>query len=95
MREAGFIYKGSYDGWYCIHEETFFTEDSGREGRRKRLVAQGAHLCLNCHRERKQALSRESWFLPKLSAFQDKLLEYAQRPISLVNFRANEVPLIC
>ncbi len=32
MREAGFIYKGFYDGWYCIHEETFFTGDSGREG---------------------------------------------------------------
>ncbi len=26
MQEAGYIYKGSYDGWYCVPDETFFTE---------------------------------------------------------------------
>ena len=26
MLESGYLYKGSYDGWYCVPEETYFTE---------------------------------------------------------------------
>ena len=26
MKESGYLYKGSYDGWYCVPEETYFTE---------------------------------------------------------------------
>ena len=31
MQEAGYIYKGSYDGWYCVPDETFFTETQVEE----------------------------------------------------------------
>ena len=26
MKESGYLYKGSYDGWYCVPDETYFTE---------------------------------------------------------------------
>ena len=90
MREAGFIYKGSYDGWYCIHEETFFTETQVEKADEE-AGCKGAHLCPDCHRELER-VSEESWFF-KLSAFQDKLLElYAKHPDFIEpDFRANEV----
>lgn len=90
MREAGFIYKGSYDGWYCIHEETFFTETQVEKADEE-AGCKGAHLCPDCHRELER-VSEESWFF-KLSAFQDKLLElYAEHPDFIEpDFRANEV----
>ena len=30
LKEKGYVYKGSYDGWYCVPEETFFTETQVR-----------------------------------------------------------------
>ncbi len=40
------VYLGSYSGWYCVHEETFYTETQVGE----------EHLCPECHRpvERKE-----------------------------------------
>ncbi len=40
------VYLGSYNGWYCVHEETFYTETQVGE----------EHLCPECHRpvERKE-----------------------------------------
>ena len=26
LYEKGYLYKGSYEGWYCIHEETYYAE---------------------------------------------------------------------
>ena len=34
------VYLGSYSGWYCVHEETFYTETQVGE----------EHLCPECHR---------------------------------------------
>lgn len=90
MREAGYIYKGSYDGWYCVHEETYYTETqvahADEEG-----GTEGEHLCPEC----KRALERveeESWFF-KLSEFQDRLLAlYDEHPdFVMPDFRMREV----
>ena len=30
IKDNGYIYKGSYDGWYCVPEETYFTDTQVR-----------------------------------------------------------------
>ena len=32
MKESGYLYKGSYDGWYCVPDETYFTETQVEKG---------------------------------------------------------------
>ncbi len=90
MQEAGYIYKGSYDGWYCVPDETFFTEtqvDKAAEAR----GTKGEHLCPDCDRPLER-VKEESWFF-KLSAFHDKLLAlYDEHPDFVQpDFRMNEV----
>ena len=34
MKESGYLYKGSYDGWYCVPDETYFTDTRGIRQRR-------------------------------------------------------------
>ncbi len=51
MREAGFIWlSGSYDGWYCIHEETFFTETQVEKADEE-AGCKWRTPCPDCHRE--------------------------------------------
>ncbi len=79
--KQGDIYKGSYDGWYCTPCETYVTAGS----------AQDAPECPSCGRET-QKVSEESYFF-KLSAYQDRLLEwYKTHPEFIVpKERTNEV----
>lgn len=90
MRETGFIYKGSYDGWYCVHEETYFTETQVDKADEEHETP-GQHLCPDCHRPLER-VTEESWFF-KLSAFQDRLLAlYEEHPEFVEpDFRLNEV----
>ncbi|WP_455137584.1 methionine--tRNA ligase [Thermophilibacter sp.] len=90
MREAGYIYKGSYDGWYCVPEETYFTETQVEKADEER-DASGQHLCPDCGRPLER-VQEESWFF-KLSAFQDRLLAlYDEHPDFVrPDFRMNEV----
>ncbi|QWT17454.1 methionine--tRNA ligase [Collinsella sp. zg1085] len=90
MRESGYLYKGSYDGWYCVPDETFFTETQVAKAAEASGQV-GAHLCPDCGRELTR-VQEESWFF-KLSAFQDRLLElYEQHPEFVQpSFRMNEV----
>ncbi len=83
MADKGDIYKGEYEGWYCIHDEKYWPDNEvGKE-----------HLCPNpwCNRplERRK---EESYFF-KLSKYQDKLLEYYEQNPDFVlpSFRMNEV----
>ncbi len=70
LMEKGDIYKSFYKGWYCIHCETFVTEQEAN--------AQ-APDCPTCARPT-QMLSEEAYFF-KLSSYQDKLLElYEKHP---------------
>ena len=90
MKDKGYIYKGSYDGWYCVPEETYFTETQVRHADEERH-AEGQHLCPDCGRPLER-VQEESWFF-KLSAFQDKLLElYREHPEFVEpEIRRNEV----
>ena len=90
MREAGYIYKGSYDGWYCVPEETYFTETQVSKSDEENHT-EGQHLCPDCGRPL-QRVQEESWFF-KLSAFQDRLLAlYDEHPdFVMPDFRMREV----
>jgi len=90
MREAGYIYKGSYDGWYCVPEETYFTDTQVKKADEERHT-EGQHLCPDCGRPLER-VQEESWFF-KLSAFQDRLLAlYDEHPdFVMPDFRMNEV----
>ena len=90
MKEAGYIYKGSYDGWYCVPDETYFTETQVEKADEARGT-KGEHLCPDCDRPLER-IQEESWFF-KLSAFQDRLLKLYDEHPDFVQpaFRMNEV----
>ena len=60
--ENGDVYKGQYEGWYCVPDESFFTDLQLKDGR-----------CPDCGREVKK-VKEDSYFF-KLSKYQDKLLD--------------------
>jgi len=68
----GDIYKGTYQGWYCVSEENFLPEDVP-------LEAEGHKVCPDCGRQA-LLLEEESYFF-RLSAYQQPLLDfYAAHP---------------
>jgi len=66
----GDIYKGEYEGWYCVTCENFVTESSLKED------PEGRKLCPQCGRATKK-LKEETYFF-KLSKYQDKLLKHIE-----------------
>jgi len=80
VRDNGFLYKSTYEGWYCTVDEVFIPETQLVNGR--------CPVCGNPV----ERLSEESYFF-KLSAFQDKLLEhYGSHPHFLTpEIRLNEI----
>ncbi|HEY5341001.1 MAG TPA: methionine--tRNA ligase [Candidatus Aquilonibacter sp.] len=63
LRETGDIYLGTYEGWYCVYDETFWLQAKLIDGH-----------CPTCGRE-VQWISEKDWFF-RLSAYRDKLLAY-------------------
>jgi methionyl-tRNA synthetase len=59
-----YIYKGSYDGWYCMGHEAFFTEKE---------VAETNGICPD-HQKPYEKVSEENYYL-KTSAFTDQIRE--------------------
>lgn len=90
MKESGYLYKGSYDGWYCVPEETYFTETQVAHADEERHT-EGQHLCPDCGRPLER-VQEESYFF-KLSAFQDRLLKFYDEHPDFVepDFRMREV----
>ncbi|MCD6129998.1 MAG: methionine--tRNA ligase [Deltaproteobacteria bacterium] len=81
LYEKGDVYKGSYEGWYCVHCESYFTDlDVGKE-----------HLCPDCGRK-VEKLTEESYFF-KLSKYEKPLLKYYEEHPEFVipQSRYNEV----
>jgi methionyl-tRNA synthetase len=78
--EKGDIYKGLYEGWYCIPDETFLLESEVKDGK-----------CPICGRPI-EWITEEAYFF-RLSKYQDWILEYIEthptfiQPVS----RRNEV----
>jgi len=75
------IYLGEYEGHYCIHCESFFTESQLLEN----------NACPDCGRET-QKLKEESYFL-KLSKYEKKLADYIRANPDFIQpeTRRNEV----
>ena len=68
VRDAGDLYKGDYEGWYCTVDEVFVPETQLVEGR-----------CPTC-RGAVERLKEESYYF-RLSKYQEPLLElYESRP---------------
>jgi len=66
--KKGDVYKGEYEGWYCVPDETFFTDLQLKDGK-----------CPECGRE--VIRLKESTHFFKLSAYQDKLMDmYKKNP---------------
>lgn len=63
--DQGDIYKGEYEGMYCVPCETFFTESQLVDGK-----------CPDCGREVKPA-KEEAYFF-KMSKYQDRLMQYIE-----------------
>lgn len=69
LYEKGYLYKSSYEGWYCVHEETYYAESDLEKDEN------GTYVCPECHRPVERMAGEQNWFF-KLSEFQDKLLKY-------------------
>ena len=91
--DNGDIYKGHYEGYYCVSCETFFTEKDLVDGH-----------CPDCGAEVK--LTREEAYFLRLSKYQDRLIKHIQEnphfiePESrknemLNNFLKEELPDLC
>lgn len=63
LYEQGDIYLGNYEGWYCTHCESFWTETQVGEEK----------LCPDCHRSVEKA-SEETYFF-KTSKYVNRLIE--------------------
>jgi len=80
LTEKGYIYKGTYSGWYSVRDECFYNESELVDGK----APTGADV---------EWVAKEESYFFKLSAFEDKLLEwYEQYPDAIApSSRRNEV----
>jgi methionyl-tRNA synthetase len=65
VEEKGDIYLGEYEGWYCTHDESFWTEGQLVEGN-----------CPECGRPVERV--RESSYFFRMSKYQDALLRHIE-----------------
>ena len=87
LYDKGYLYKGAYEGWYCVHEETYYAESDLEKNEDGHLV------CPDCKRPvQLMASGEENWFF-KLSEFQQPLLDfYAAHPDFIMpETRRNEI----
>ncbi len=66
LYDQGDIYKSTYEGWYCVPDESFFTDSQLADGR-----------CPECGREVTRA-SEEAYFF-RLSKYQKQLEEHLEK----------------
>ncbi len=65
LYDKGDIYKGEYEGWYCLPCESFFTDSQLIDGH-----------CPDCHR--KVTKSKEEAYFFRMSKYQKQLEEYIE-----------------
>ncbi len=86
LENAGSIYKGFYEDWYCVPCESYWTETQLKDAERWENKS-----CPDCKRA-VEKIQEESYFF-RLSAFQDRLIEHikANPDFILPASRRNEV----
>lgn len=84
--EKGWLYKSAYEGWYCVHEETYYAESDLEKN------DDGEFVCPDCHRPVRRASGEENWFF-KLSEFQEPLLKFYEEHPDFIRpeTRKNEI----
>ena len=85
LKEKGDIYKGVYEGYYCVSCENFLSEDVP-------LEKEGHKICPDCGKEAGK-VSEDCYFF-RLSAYQDRLLELYEKddpPFVRPESRLNEI----
>jgi methionyl-tRNA synthetase len=80
LLKTGDIYLDQYEGWYCVPDESYWTETQVVDGK-----------CPDCGRP-VEKLKEESYFF-KMSAYQDRLLEHIKKNPKFImpESRRNEV----
>ncbi|MCL5285175.1 MAG: methionine--tRNA ligase [Nitrospirae bacterium] len=63
LREKGDLYEGSYEGWYCLPDERFWTDKDVENG-----------LCPDCHRPVERISETNIFF--RMSRYQDWLVSW-------------------
>jgi len=78
--QNGDIYKGEYEGWYCVPCETFFTPTQLVDGK-----------CPDCGREVKM-MKEEAYFF-NMKKYQDRLIKFYEENPNFIEpaFRKNEL----
>jgi len=84
LKDKGDIYKGVYEGYYCVSDENFLSEDVPLED-------DGHKICPDCGK--KAGKVSEGCYFFRLSAFQDRLLEFYEKNPEFVRpqSRMNEI----
>ncbi|WP_072680168.1 methionine--tRNA ligase [Arcobacter sp. LA11] len=82
MHSKGDIYKGDYEGFYCVSCETFFTE--------KQLIDE--QFCPDCGKPT-NIVKEESYFF-KLSAYEDKLIKWYEENEDCILPRAKKNEIV-
>ena len=84
LLDKGDIYKGTYQGWYCVGEENFLADDIP-------LAEGGFKICPDCGRN--ATLVKESTYFFRLSAYTRPLLDFYEKNPNFVRppSRMNEV----
>jgi len=79
--DNGAIYLGSYEGWYSVRDECYYSESEVEDGK---ALLTGAEVVWQ---------AKEPSYFFKLSAFEDKLLEYYNNNLDFIapESRKNEV----
>ena len=78
--DKGYIYLGAYEGWYSVRDECYYNESELIDGK----APTGAEVTW---------VTKEDSYFFKLSAFEDKLLEYYEENPEFIapQSRLNEV----
>lgn len=86
LYDKGFCYKDSYEGWYCVHEETYYAESDLEKNE------EGVFVCPDCKRPVQKSGGEENWFF-KLSEFQEPLLKFYEENPEFIRpeTRKNEI----
>lgn len=84
LKEKGDIYKGTYEGWYCVSDENFLAEEVPFD-------SSGEKSCPDCGK--KACLVSEECYYFRLSAYRDRLLAFYEKNPNFVRpqSRMNEV----